>query len=182
VREWLDRLRVLLGDLAPRERMLVAGAGGTLLLCALWLGVAMPLMSSLDAAQARVDAAENELGSAARLRTDLGEIQGLLLQVERRIREQPAVNLFTTLEQLARESAVKVDSMEPQASPAQEGYRETKIQLVLKQVTLAQTVNFLQRIENAPPLLSVKSLRIKTRPDKRELLDVNFTVSSFEAQ
>jgi hypothetical protein len=29
-------------------------------------------------------------------------------------------------------------------------------------------------------MLSIKSLRIRTRADKQELLDVTFTVSSFE--
>jgi hypothetical protein len=42
-------------------------------------------------------------------------------------------------------------------------------------------VTYLQRIESAPQLLSIKSLRIRTRSDKPDLLDVNFTVSSFEA-
>ena len=47
-------------------------------------------------------------------------------------------------------------------------------------VTLAQIVNYLHQIEVARQLLSVKSLRIRSRPDKSDLLDVSFTVSSFE--
>ena len=71
--------------------------------------------------------------------------------------------------------------MEPQAAPANDRYRETKVQVVLKQVTLAQAVSFLHGIEAAPQLLSVKSLRIRTRSEQKEdLLDVTFTVSSFE--
>jgi hypothetical protein len=41
-------------------------------------------------------------------------------------------------------------------------------------------VTYLHQIETAPQVLSVKSLRIRTRQDKPELLDVTFTVSSFE--
>ena len=41
-------------------------------------------------------------------------------------------------------------------------------------------INYLHRIETAEPVYSIKSLRIKTRPDRSEMLDVNFTVSSFE--
>jgi hypothetical protein len=41
-------------------------------------------------------------------------------------------------------------------------------------------VNYLHRIEVSPQVLSVKSLRIRTRSDKPEMLDVTFTVSSFE--
>jgi hypothetical protein len=50
-------------------------------------------------------------------------------------------------------------------------------------VTLAQTVAFLHGVETAPQLLSVKSLRVRTRAEQKEdLLDVTFTVSSFEAR
>jgi type II secretory pathway component PulM len=75
--------------------------------------------------------------------------------------------------------------MEPQAAASSDAFRETKVQVVLKQVTLAQIVNFLHKIESAQQMLSVKSLRIRARSDRRtesaaELLDVTFTVSSFE--
>jgi hypothetical protein len=70
--------------------------------------------------------------------------------------------------------------MEPRTSPASAEYRETKVQVALKGVTLAQVVGFLSSIDTAPQMLSVKSLRIRTRADKQDLLDVTFTVSSFE--
>jgi len=100
--------------------------------------------------------------------------------VEARIQRGPRGNLFTTRESLARQSAVKVDSMEPQPSPAGDRYRETKVQLVLKGVTLAQLVNYLHHVESHEQLLSVKSLRIRSRGDQPDLLDATFTVSSFE--
>jgi general secretion pathway protein M len=134
-------------------------------------------------AEARVAAAERDLASARRLQGEVAAIQSRVGAVEQRIREGPSGNIFTTLEDLARQSAVKVESMEPQAAPAQDHYKETKVQVVLKQVTLAQTVAFLHGVETAPQLLSVKSLRIRTRAEQKEdLLDVTFTVSSFEAR
>ena len=70
--------------------------------------------------------------------------------------------------------------MEPQASPANDRYRETKVEVGLKQVSLPQTVRYLHEIEETRQVLSVKALRIRTRVDQPELLDVTFTVSSFE--
>ena len=178
-----DRLRTALASLAPRERLLLAGAGGVLLLTILWLAVAMPAIASIRSAEERVAAAERDLASARRLQATLGELQGRLGVVDQRIREGPAGNIFTTLEDLGRQSAVKVESMEPQAAPAQDHYKETKVQVVLKQVTLAQAVAFLHGVESSPQLLSVKSLRIRTRAEQKEdMLDVTFTVSSFEAR
>jgi len=70
--------------------------------------------------------------------------------------------------------------MEPRTSKPSDAYEETKVQVVLKSQTLAQVVNYLHRIESAAHLLSIKTLRIRTRADKPELLDVTFTVSSLE--
>ena len=179
--ELLDRVRSALGSLAPRERLLLGGAAATLLVTLLWIGVVMPALSSLDRARARVTTAERDLEIARRVQTDLREMQGRLGAVEQRIKSGPKGNVFTTLEELAKKSAVKVESMEPQAAPAQERYKETKVQVALKQVTLAQAVSFLHGVESAPQLLSVKSLRVRTRAEQKEdLLDVTFTVSSFE--
>ena len=75
---------------------------------------------------------------------------------------------------------MKVESMEPQASPDHSKYRETKVEVGLRNVTLAQTVHYLHQIDIAPQALSVKSLRIRTRAEQPDLLDVTFTVSSFE--
>ena len=178
-----DRLRNTLASLAPRERLLLAGAAGVLLLTILWLAVVMPAIASIRNAEERVAAAERDLTTARRLQGTLAEIQTRLGTVEKRIREGPKGNIFTTLEDLARQSAVKVESMEPQAAPAQEHYKETKVQVVLKQVTLAQAVAFLHGVESSQQLLSVKSLRIRTRAEQKEnMLDVTFTVSSFEAR
>jgi hypothetical protein len=107
-------------------------------------------------------------------------VEARLAGVEQRIRSEAKGNLRTTLETLASKATVKVESMEPQASPASDAYRETKVEVALGGVTLPQTVNYLFQIETAPLVLSVKSLRIRTRPDKPDLLDVTFTVSSFE--
>jgi hypothetical protein len=70
--------------------------------------------------------------------------------------------------------------MEPQASPSHDRYRETKVEVGLREVTLAQAVSYLHEIEQTPQPLSVKALRIRTRQEKPEFLDVTFTVSSFE--
>ncbi len=183
--ELRERVAAWFGGLSAQERLLVSIAGVLLILAVLYLGFVRPLVGAVRSAGLRVETAERELAMARRIQDDLAAVQGRLAAVERRIREGPRGNLFTTLEQLAAQSAVKVESMEPQAAPSNDAFRETKVQVVLKQVTLAQTVNFLHKIESAQQLLSVKSLRVRSRADRKgdvttELLDVTFTVSSFE--
>lgn len=178
---WLARIRSAFEGLAPRERWLVLGAGATLLLTLVLLGVVNPMIAAGNRAAARVGNAEDQLLAVEQLRRRYEDVNTRLSRVEQRIRQGPQGEIFTTLESLARDSTVKIDSMEPRTSPANDSYNETKVQVVLKGVTLAQLVNYLHRIETAPQVLSVKSLRVRTRQDRPEMLDVTFTVSSFEA-
>lgn len=176
------QLRALFDGLAPRERLLLLAAASLALLLAAWLAVLNPVLAAMDRATERVETAERNLQTALRLRTELDTILGPLNQVETRIRRERGGNLFTTLEALARQSAIQVESMEPESASGEGPYQETKVEVVLKNVTLAQVVNYLHRIESAPQLLSIKSLRMRTLPNQGDLLDVTFTVSSFETK
>ena len=174
------RIRALIAGLSPRERSLLAVVGGMALVLLGYLLLVRPVLAAQRSAELRVSAAEDQLVVVRQLRTDLDEVQARLSSVEQRIARGPHGNIFTLLETLAGRSAVKVESMEPQTALSSEQYRETKVEVVLKSVTLGQAVNYLHQIESANQVLSVKSLRIRTRRDDSKLLDVTFTVSSFE--
>lgn len=174
------RIRASLDDMTPRER-LALWAMGVALGCALvWVVVVLPIDAARERAGQRVATAENQIGMMVHLRAQYEEIAGRLKRVEDRIQRGPKGNIFTTLETLARNSAVKIESLEPQAAPAGDHYVEEKVQVVLKSVTLKQLSLYLDQIESSAQLLSIKALRIRTRADKPELLDVTFTVSAFE--
>ena len=178
--ELLGRVRDFLANLSPRERLLLGGVAGLFALLVVYAALVRPVLALRGRAAARVETAEQDIAAMTRLRAEYDEVNGRLAAVEQRIAQGPSGNIFTTLESLAKQSAIAVDSMEPQAPQAGTRYRETKVQVVLKGVTLAQMVSYLQGIESAPQLLSIKSLRVHTRADKPDLLDVTFTVSSFE--
>lgn len=169
-------------ELAPREQAFVGGAGASLALALLWFVLIQPVRNQVLNAESRVATAEQEVALSQQLRRELLAVGTQLRAVEERVRRGPRGNLFTILESLAAQSAVKVASVEPQAAPNHDLYQESKVQIVLKEVTLAQAVNFLHRIESADQLLSIKSLRLRTRADQSDLLDVTFSVSSFETR
>ena len=173
------RLRAFFANLAPRERLLVSLVG-VLAVVLLGVVVVLQLLEVGDRLDARVAAAEQQLEAMTRLRREFDEVSGRLRAVEERVRQGPGGNLRTTLESLAQQAQVRIESMEPQASPTHERYRETKVEVGLREITLAQAVNYLHQLEQTPQPLSVKSLRIRTRQEKPELLDVTFTVSSFD--
>ena len=180
MKELWQRLRAAFQNLSTRERVLVGAVGVTLVFTLAWLLLVQPALSAGEQARARVAAAEQQLAAMQRLRRDYDEVHARLSSVETRIKRGTRGNLRTTLESLASESSVRVESMEPQPSPANDRYRETKVEVGLGGVTLAQMVTYLHKIEQSSQVLSIKSLRVRTRADQPELLDVNFTVSSFE--
>jgi type II secretory pathway component PulM len=178
--EFWNRLTAAFANLAPRERMLVLGAGGLTLVTIAYFAVVVPVVAIGGRAGERLDGAETAYEVMKRLRADYDDVQRRLQAVEGRIRSGSRGNLRTVLESMAQKSQVTVESMEPQAAPTIPPYRETKVEVGLRGVTLPQTISYLHAIETSNDLLSVKSLRIRSHADKPQLLDVVFTVSSFE--
>jgi type II secretory pathway component PulM len=177
----LERLQAAWRDLAPRERILVAGAGGLAIVAIVVFGLIQPVLGAADQAASRREGAQQQLQLISRLAAEYDTLDARLQDVESRIRtNREKSNLRSLLESLASQSQVRIASMEERQSGRNDYYSETKVEVNLKNVTLSQTVRYLHNIESANRQLSVKSLRIKTRADKEQLLDVTFSVSSFE--
>lgn len=179
--ELIERLRAAWESLNPREQLLVGIAGGGVVLTVLAFAVVMPIAGMADRASQRVDNAEQQIVMMARLSREYAELDSRLRGVEQRIKSQQGrQNIRTLLENLAKESAVRINSMEERQASSSDEYNETKVEVSLKNVSLNQVVKYLHNIETSPQQLSVKSLRVKGRQDQSQLLDVSFSVSSFE--
>ncbi len=179
--ELLDRIRSALDNLSPREQILVSAAGVMILIALITFAVVMPILNLASSAEQRVASAQQQIEAMRRLHRDYAEIQGRLAGVEERIRtQQGQQNIRTLLESLAQQSSVRIASMEERQAGKNDAYVETKVEVSLKNVSLSQTIKYLHNIETANQQLSVKSLRIKGKQDKTQLLDVTFSVSSFE--
>ena len=168
-------------NLSPRERVLLSIMGGTTAVFLLALVVVNPLLAALDRGSQRVFAAEQELQAMIRLERDYNEIHRQLQSTEEKITgNKERRDVLTQLESLASRAEVKVDSMKERQAANHDEYRETRVEVALKKVTLAQTTEYLHSIETSERLFAVKSMRIRTRSDGSDLLDVTFTVPSFE--
>ncbi len=176
------RFRAVWDNFSPREQLLLATVGAFFAATLTFFALVSPILSAQAAAADRVEGAERDLEVMVRLRREYESINDRLQGVEQRIRDnRDRQNTLTLLESLASGAAVKINSMEERKSPDHELYRETRVEVSLKNVTLTQVVSLLHAIESSPRQFSVKGLRIKTRPDKDDTLEVAFTVSSFEA-
>jgi type II secretory pathway component PulM len=176
----LSRLRAAFDGLSSRERVLVLVAIGMTAALIVYFSIVQTTLGLRDDSERRLDAAEQQLRVMSGLHREFSDVNERLTSVEQRIQNGSSSNLRTTLESLAQASSVKVESMEPQATPSNDRYREEKVEVGLKEVTLSQAVHYLHQIESSQQVLSVKSLRMRTRKDTPEYLDVTFTVSAFE--
>jgi type II secretory pathway component PulM len=177
---FLSRLRNAFDGLSGRERVLVVVAIIMTAALVTYFSIVQTALGLRDDADRRLEAAEQQLRVMSSLHREFADVDERLTSVETRIKSGSRGNLRTTLESLAQASMVKVESMEPQATPSNDRYREDKVEVALKEVTLAQAVSYLHQIESSQQVLSVKSLRMRTRKDNPEYLDVTFTVSTFE--
>jgi len=179
---FLQQLRQLLASRSPRERLLLGVAGVMLAGAALHVLLVAPLQGRIAVVEAEIARAEMALTRATRMSADARRLQGELGAVEARIKPGARTNLFTLLETLAAQAEVKdqLESIKPKPASGSERYPETRVEVSLKGATLAQTVQFLYRIEMAPSHLIIRSIRMKARGNDATLLDVSFSVSSFE--
>lgn len=179
--ELLARLDVAWNGLSPRERVLCAIAGGCAVFAIAFLGIIQPIISLASNIENRVEAAEQQLVVMNRLRRQYDVVNANLTKVEERIRaNHEKRNLLTLLESLASSSSIRVDSMEERKAQVDAKFKETRVEVKLKKVSLRDTVTYLHAIESSDRLLTVKSLRIKNRTDRSNLLDVTFHVSTFD--
>ena len=181
MKELLSRLLAAWDNLSMRERALLSIGGVVAGLLLIAMVVVNPLLNALDRGSQRIDSAEQQLQAMIRLERDYKEVHSRLEGAEQKIRgNRERRNVLTQLESLAALAHVKVDAMKERQAANHDDYRETRVEVALKKVTLEQTTEYLHSIETSERLFAVKSMRIRTRSDGSDLLDVTFTVSSFE--
>jgi len=186
VQEWIDKIRALAleryAQTTSRERWLGVLVIGVMAVLFVQAAVISPLKSSASAAEQRIEALSGQVQRAQRIAGEIQLLSGQIAQVEERIRPGETTNLFSLLEEFAQQSEMKdrLESIKPKQPGGNARYPETRAEVTLRGATLAQTVSFLYRIETAPLYLIVRSIRVKARGDKSNLLDVTFSVSSFE--
>ncbi len=180
--DWIEQLRALVRNRSPRERWLMVLAGCVAGLLTVQWFLARPLRSELARSRAASERLEDDLQLAARMSRDIRQLRAELAVIEARIKPGETTNLFTLLEGLAGQAQIRdqLESIKPKQASGNERYPETRVEVSIKGATLEQTIQFLYEIESAPVLLIVRSLRIKSREDDSQLLDVSFSVSSFK--
>ena len=181
--ELIEKLRAQIRRLSPRERWLIVLGlcmVGWFIVRGVWV---QPLQERSKLLSVEIETLQEQSLRALRVARDLRRLQGELVQVEKLITPGKQTDLLTLLEALSTQAGLnqeQIDSVTPKPASDNPQYPERRVEVRLKGATLKQVVKLLHEIENARLYLIVRSLRITTRGKKAQILDVSFSVSSFE--
>ena len=173
-------------SLSRRERWFLAGGGFVLLGALLFLIIVDPLLDYSDRLDRQEARKLRTLAALSALRADYAVTQTQLAHLDARLTAAGATgrSLLAVLEEATGRANVRdrIASMQPQVSPAAQGYKESSVELRLEAVTWPQTLGLLLKLEEATTLTQVKRLQIRPRYDAPYLLDTTLLVSTYERE
>lgn len=167
--------------LSGRERLLV-GLTALVLVVTIFAGGTFWAQSKLSKAARRLSERRGQLQQILRLQSRYESAKNERKGDERRI-QRNSVQLFSFLPKIADELGLTLNDLnERRASLKDSDIDEISVDVNLKKMSLDKLDAFLQRIEKGghSALVKVLKIKIKTRFDNPELLDVNMKVATYK--
>ena len=166
--------------LSPREKWMVLGGLGLVVLVLVWLVLLDPYMKALGNLDRRIAGHKRNLERIEQMQEEIGQLQKELAGIN--LRRKGAKPLFSQVESLTEQTGVRQQllSIRPQPASVQGDYRQQLVEVRLEKLSLPQVVKLLHAVEYRSGGVQVKSLRIKPRFEDRWSLDVNMVLMSLE--
>ncbi len=168
-------------NLSQREQRVLIAAGVFIVLMVLYLSVDS-VLQKYDKLADKIARKGEEIEKISRLRDQymqahrqLADIKAKLNQMER------GFSMLSFIEDLAKKQGIRehIGSVKPKKVPLNESYEENIVELKMENISLPELVDFIYKIENSGHLLKVKRLRVKTRYDNHDLLNVTLQVTTY---
>jgi|GEM_PF-4429129 len=169
-----EGLRDRWDHMAPRERNLVVLLGATAVFCVFAL-IANTISSGLSAIEARNDEKRMALENLMILKQQKTQQRGPKVTIG-----ATAPSLSTYLEGIAGEVGVQIPNYQPQPSQPRGVYEEISGRIELREVTIYQLAEFLEKVETKNRTVVVTTLNVeKSRRDPDKLRKATMIVSTF---
>ena len=167
-----------LGRLSPRERGLVALAGGAV---PVFLVVASTLSvgRAIGRREARIKTKQQQLEEIGKLTVGFRAQETRRNELERRLQSN-RIKLFSYLEDLAKKDSVSIGGMNDKGtSPVGDSkITEASVEVTFTRIPLDKLVKFLQDVEAGQGLVKVTRLQLRPRSDE-PVLDAWLIVSTY---
>ncbi len=178
----LATLQHAFARLAPRERLLVAVAGGAVVVVLAWMLV-RGVESGKTTLESGIAAKRRQLATLQSLRSQYLDVKRQTDETLAKSGNRPPNWLYSTLEGVIKKTIPreKIRSMDPSSKPSGDGYVEDSVAVEINGVTLQQTVALLYDVEQSNQPLRVSRLTAKKRTADPYQFDITFAVSSVKA-
>jgi hypothetical protein len=173
---WAD-LQQALSQLSLREQLLVAVAAAVFLTGVLALG-SYSISRSIHRREVAIDEKSKALVDIGRLTATYREREIQRQQLEARLRVP--VRLFTYIDDTSKRQGIVIGDMQDRGTVVGgDKISESTVEFDLSRVTPDKLRNFLNEIEHGPHLVKVKKIRLRSRLDDPNSMDVALTVSTY---
>ena len=169
-------------NLSQREQRVLIGAGAFLVVMILYFGVDS-IVQRYDKLESRIATKRGEIEKITRLRAQYMEAHKQLAEIKAKLDQmERGFSVLSFIEDLAKKQNIRenIGSVKPKKIPLNDDYDENIVELKMDNVSLSELVDFIYKVENSGHLLKVKRLRIKTRYDNRDLLNVTMQVTTYK--
>lgn len=169
-------------NLSQRDQRMLIGLGAFLLLMTLYFSIDS-VVQKYDKLEGKIVKKREEVENLTLLREQYMEAHKQLTKIKEKLdKMEKGFSVLSFIEDLANKQNIRdnIGSVKPKTIPLNDDYDESIVELKVDNVSLSELVDFIYKIENSGHLLKVKRLRIKTRYDNRDLLNVTLQVTTYK--
>ncbi len=177
----LEVLRTYYARLSERERYIVLGsaAAGIVFLMLLIYSI---LAASTASMSSKIEQARFSLKRMNDLRYVYAQTERQIHELDQMIRRTPpGFQLASHLDGLANKNGVKMESIKERPGTPNNLYRESQVEVTVRQITIRVLIQFLYEIENSGQVLRISSLKVRPNFQDPTQLSATFVVSTFQA-
>jgi hypothetical protein len=177
----IEQLQTSFSRLSDRERILVMLTAAVAVVFII-VGIAWWANSAIDGRKKSVVIKKDKLEQILALEGQYKEAANREAKATQKL-ERNSVSLFSLLQKTAGELNLKLNDLNERKTPVRDSeIEEVSVEVNLKQLSVDKLNQFLEKIEGKSKdgLVKILKLKVKTRFDNPQLLDVNMTVATWK--
>ena len=175
----VQKIEGVVESLSPRDRKLLIGLMGFFLILALG-GATYLVDATLDKREAQVKTRQSQLTRIQEMVLDNQSILSRVERAEQGLKSQQDFIIQSYIEKEAEAAGIeksKLPSIQVRSDNPGAFYKETLVEVELKEVTLASVVQFLHSVEYGTRPIHIRSVKINPKRRTRSELGVNIEMA-----
>jgi general secretion pathway protein M len=178
LRRFRASLEAFTSRLSPRERVMVTAAVVAVAAFFLFL-VITGVTRSISAREQRIQGKTDMLSQIGKLTRGYRQAQAERQSLDARLKGPP-VQLMSFVSQTGAQSGVEVNDLRPGTPSTADGLTEESVEVNLARIDLPRLARLVEALERGPGVVKVRKIRIATRNDDANLVDVTLQVSTWQ--